>query len=200
MAFGRFAERAWRLPGELLVGAWRTARSSPQRLWQAAQTRQFWLSVGYRTLQIANVGCALHLIGEHVATISFVEGPSMFPTMNMTGEATIELKWINVHNLQRGDLVTYVSPLDPTRRVCKRITGLPGDVICVDPTGQYAPSTEHVVIPKNHIWVTGDNLPWSRDSRMYGPVPLGLVKGKLWARIWPIRDRAIFRSTFEFID
>ena len=107
----------------------------------------------------------------------------MIPTMEITGEIVIELKWINVNRLCRGDLVTYTSPLDPSRPVCKRITGLPGDVVCVDPTGQYAPSTEHVVVPKNHIWVTGDNLPWSRDSRMYGPVPLGLVKGKLYARV-----------------
>lgn len=107
----------------------------------------------------------------------------MLPTMNITGESVIELKWIDVNRLSRGDLVTYISPLDPSRPVCKRITGLPGDTVCVDPTGQYAPSTEHVVVPRNHIWVTGDNLPYSRDSRMYGPVPLGLVRGKLWARV-----------------
>ncbi len=107
----------------------------------------------------------------------------MFPTMSMTGEAALELKWIDPKRLRRGDLVTYISPIDPTRRVCKRVTGLPGDIICVDPTGEYAPSTEHVVVPRNHIWVTGDNLAWSRDSRMYGPVPLGLVKGRLYARV-----------------
>lgn len=37
-------------------------------------------------------------------------------------------------------------------------------------------------VPEGHVWVAGDNLPWSRDSRMYGPVPLGLVKGKLIAK------------------
>ncbi|EIW64419.1 signal peptidase I family protein [Trametes versicolor FP-101664 SS1] len=142
----------------------------------------------------------MHLLGEHVATISFVAGPSMFPTMSMTGEAALELKWIDPKRLRRGDLVTYISPIDPTRRVCKRVTGLPGDIICVDPTGEYAPSTEHVVVPRNHIWVTGDNLAWSRDSRMYGPVPLGLVKGRLYARIRPLRDATVFRNTFDFID
>ena len=107
----------------------------------------------------------------------------MVPTMAVTGEAALELKWINIDKLTRGDLVTFISPLDPGRIVCKRITGLPGDVVCVDPTGTYAPSTEHAVIPKNHIWVTGDNLAWSRDSRVYGPVPMGLLKGRLYARV-----------------
>lgn len=37
------------------------------------------------------------------------------------------------------------------------------------------------------MWVTGDNLPFSRDSREYGPVPLGLVTGRAIGRwYWPI--------------
>jgi inner membrane protease subunit 1 len=60
---------------------------------------------------------------------------------------------------------------------------LPGDVICVDPTGQLAPSTEHVVVPKGHIWVSGDNAADSRDSRLYGPVPMALIHGRLFARV-----------------
>ncbi|CDO76629.1 hypothetical protein BN946_scf184868.g43 [Trametes cinnabarina] len=155
---------------------------------------------GYWSLLVVDFACALHLLGEHVVTLSYVEGPSMLPTMAVTGELTLELKRIDPRNLKRGDLVTYISPIDPTRKVCKRITGLPGDIVCVDPTGQYAPSTEHVVVPKNHIWVTGDNFPYSRDSRIYGPVPLGLVKGKLYARVLPWRDRTIFHNTFEYID
>ena len=103
--------------------------------------------------------------------------------MAESGEIVLELKWINVHELSRGDLVTYISPLDPARPVCKRIIGLPGDVVCVDPTGTYAPSTEHVVVPKNHLWVSGDNLAYSRDSRVYGPVPMGLVRGRIYARV-----------------
>ncbi|KAI8980666.1 peptidase S24/S26A/S26B/S26C [Trametes punicea] len=192
MLFGRLAARASQ--------AWKSYRFDPREAFRPRNIIQSWRSIGYWTLHVVNFGCALHLFGEHVAALPFVEGPSMFPTMAMTGELTLELKWIDPHELKRGDLVTYISPIDPTRKVCKRVTGLPGDIICVDPTGEYAPSTEHVIVPRNHIWVTGDNLPWSRDSRLYGPVPLGLVKGKLYARVWPLRDMAIFRSTFEYID
>ncbi len=141
----------------------------------------------------------------------------MIPTMANDGEIALELKWINVHKLARGDLITYASPLDPSRPVCKRVLGLPGDVVCVDPTGTYAPSTEHVVVPKNHLWVSGDNLAYSRDSRVYGPIPMGLVRGKLYARVqilhqccwgvadyfrqvWPLRDATVFPSNFDFID
>lgn len=107
----------------------------------------------------------------------------MLPTMSATGEVVLENRLITPSKLKRGDLVTYISPLDPTRMVCKRLIGLPGDVICVDPTGMVSPSTEHVVIPKGHLWLAGDNAEMSRDSREYGPVSMGLVKGKLVARV-----------------
>lgn len=156
-----------------------------------------------------------------------VEGPSMMPTMSVTGEMVIENRLVLTKNLRRGDLITYFSPLDPSRIVCKRLIGLPGDIICVDPTGKYAPSTEHVVIPKGHIWLSGDNAKMSRDSRTYGPVSLALVRGRLVARVswvcvhafkaflvvftlcwlrfvvWqilPLRDATIFSNNFEFID
>lgn len=40
-------------------------------------------------------------------------------------------------------------------------------------------------VPPGHMWVTGDNLPHSTDSRVYGPIPLAMVSGKVVARLWP---------------
>ncbi|OBZ79092.1 Mitochondrial inner membrane protease subunit 1 [Grifola frondosa] len=124
----------------------------------------------------------------------------MMPTMAMDGEAVLELRMIDPRRIVRGDLVTFASPLDPSRKVCKRVVGLPGDVVCVDPTGEYAPSTEHVVIPRNHVWISGDNAAASRDSRLYGPVSMALIKGKLIARVWPLRSATIFSNNFSYID
>ncbi|KAI0931946.1 hypothetical protein AcW1_000787 [Taiwanofungus camphoratus] len=157
-------------------------------------------STGLKALHLVNFACAVHLFAEHVGWISTVDGPSMLPTMSVSGEWIFEKKWIYPERLRRGDLVTFLSPLDPTRIVCKRIVGLPGDVICVDPTGEHAPSTEHVVIPRNHVWLSGDNASFSRDSRMYGPVSMALIRGKLVAKIWPLKNATIFRNNFHFID
>src|SRR5271156_4261269 len=112
-------------------------------------------------------------------------GPSMLPTLAVSGEVVIEdciSVRLNPDKLQRGELVVLKSPLDPQRTICKRIIGLPGDTVCVDPTGRLAPSTEHVLVPKGHIWISGDNAAESRDSRLYGPVPIALVHGRLYAR------------------
>ena len=113
-------------------------------------------------------------------------GPSMEPTLADSGEWVVENRLsynLFPNSIARGDLVTLRSPLDPYRIVCKRVLGLAGDVICVDPTGRLAPSTEHVIIPKGHVWISGDNAAMSRDSRMYGPVSVGLITGKLSARV-----------------
>lgn len=40
-----------------------------------------------------------------------------------------------------------------------------------------------IQIPDGHCYVVGDNLTWSRDSRMFGPLPLGLVKGRVIGRL-----------------
>ena len=107
----------------------------------------------------------------------------MLPTMSVEGDIVLENRMINPENLRRGDIATFLSPLEPRRVVCKRVIGLPGDVICVDPTGEVAPSTEHVVVPKHHLWMSGDNAAFSRDSRVYGPVSMALIKGKLVAKV-----------------
>ena len=44
-------------------------------------------------------------------------------------------------------------------------------------------------VPEGHCWLAGDNLPDSRDSRDYGPLPLALIKGKVIARVLPFRQR-----------
>ncbi|KAI5898728.1 LexA/Signal peptidase [Schizophyllum commune H4-8] len=117
-------------------------------------------------------------------------GPSMLPTFDHTGEVVIESRLgapYDRRTLARGELVSFYSPLDPMRLVCKRVLGLPGDVVCVDPSGKYAPSDEHVVVPEGHVWLAGDNLAWSRDSRVYGPVPMSLIAGKIKARVSGVR-------------
>jgi len=155
------------------------------------------------TLKIANTAFAVHLFYEYIGHPSIMYGPSMLPTLAEDGEIVIEDRisvLLNPGKLQRGELVVLNSPLEPQRSICKRILGLAGDTVCVDPTGRLAPSTEHVLVPKGHIWIVGDNAAESRDSRWYGPVPIALVHGRLYARIWPLRDFTIFRNATTFIE
>lgn len=35
-----------------------------------------------------------------------------------------------------------------------------------------------IQVPEGHVWLEGDNMGWSRDSRFYGPVPMALIAGR----------------------
>lgn len=119
-------------------------------------------------------------------SIGQMEGPSMFPTFNGGGEYVLEDRLtprLFPDRIERGELIIFKSPIMPERLVCKRVLGLPGDIVCVDPTGEEAPSTEHIVVPKGHLWVGGDNAALSRDSRIYGPVSMSLIQSKLLIKV-----------------
>lgn len=158
---------------------------------------------GMVCLHVANIACGIHLCTQYLLRVSFMDGPSMFPTLAGKGEIVIEdrltLRFFP-DRITRGDLVVLKSPIMPERIICKRVLGLPGDIVCVDPTGETAPSTEHIVVPKGHIWISGDNAPFSRDSRVYGPVSMSLLQGKLLTRVWPISKITVFKNPLTYID
>lgn len=53
-------------------------------------------------------------------------------------------------------------------------------------------------VPEGHCWMGGDNIPESIDSKVYGPVPLALIRGKILARVfWPPKW---FKSPFVRVE
>ncbi|KAI9020505.1 peptidase S24/S26A/S26B/S26C, partial [Hyaloraphidium curvatum] len=102
-------------------------------------------------------------------------GGSMLPTLNVSYEAVIlDTLTARCGTIRLGDVVVYRSPTNPAVSVCKRIVGLPGDTVCADPLSRHR---NMVTVPEGHYWLHGDNMPESRDSRDYGPVPGGLIYG-----------------------
>lgn len=49
--------------------------------------------------------------------------------------------------------------------------------------------SEPVLVPPGHVWLAGDNVNNSTDSRFYGPVPAGLLRGRVFTKmkwgLWP---------------
>ncbi|KAI5302512.1 37S ribosomal protein S23 mitochondrial [Ascosphaera pollenicola] len=126
-----------------------------------------------------------HIVSQRWFYLNGAWGPSMYPTLAIEGQVLLgSMRYKYGKGIQVGDVIIYNNPLYINDHVAKRVIGMPGDlVLCNTPPGddRRHPNELMVEVPEGHVWVTGDNLPWSRDSRAYGPVPLGLVKGKLLA-------------------
>ncbi|XP_029472821.1 mitochondrial inner membrane protease subunit 2 isoform X1 [Rhinatrema bivittatum] len=110
---------------------------------------------------------------DRVACVARVEGASMQPSLNPVGTLGSDIVLLNRWNVrnfqvQRGDIVSLVSPKNPEQKIIKRVIALEGDVI---KTMGY--KNRYVKIPGGHVWVEGDHHGHSFDSNSFGPVPLG---------------------------
>jgi signal peptidase I len=144
------------------------------------------------------------LIGDHLLVNKFIFGP----TPLAIGRAVLP-----VRPIRRGDIVVFKYPDEPERDFIKRVIGLPGETIelknkKVHVNGQpldepyvhfiTAPSNDYqevtsfdvrerfgpVTVPADHYFVMGDNRDNSQDSRYWGFLPRGHVKGKALLIYW----------------
>eukprot|EP00048_Salpingoeca_helianthica_P006152 m.95439 g.95439 ORF g.95439 m.95439 type:complete len:240 (+) comp13896_c0_seq3:186-905(+) len=143
----------------------------------------------------AQLYCWAMLFTDYVGGFTFCFGPSMLPTVNTRGDIFLtERISIYTKKLKRGDVVLAISPRNPDIIVCKRIIALGGDRVC---SNQDEYPRKFITVPRNHVFLQGDNLDQSTDSRDYGPVSLGLVRQKLLARIWPLTQIGLVRSHYD---
>ncbi|XP_059141630.1 mitochondrial inner membrane protease subunit 2-like [Physella acuta] len=114
-----------------------------------------------------------------------VDGVSMQPTLNPDGFNTDFVlldRWAATSlQFERGDVVSLISPKDPSQWLIKRIVALEGDQVKANSCFE-----ENVDIPRGHCWVEGDNHDCSMDSNNFGPVSIGLITAKASRVLWPL--------------
>ncbi|KAI9743135.1 MAG: hypothetical protein M1818_003430 [Claussenomyces sp. TS43310] len=131
---------------------------------------------------------AVHLFFDYFFAYSLSYGASMLPTFAVYRDGMLISRWYRRgRGVQVGDVVAFDSVVEPGERVIKRVIGMEGDYVLRDTPGS---GSQHMLqIPVGHCWVVGDNLPASRDSRIFGPLPMALIKGKIIAKITPWSER-----------
>lgn len=78
--------------------------------------------------------------------------------------------------LQVGDVIVLKSPHDPSCSVLKRLVATEGDWV------RHKSSTRNTeLIRRGLCWVEGDDKNDISDSRTYGQLPVGLIKGRALA-------------------
>lgn len=118
------------------------------------------------------------LISEKVIVGNRSEGKSMEPTLEDSSLIIVDKFFYKFRGLRTGDVIIAQSMVNPDIDICKRIVGFEGDQ-------RY--NMSFAVVPKNHIWVEGDNKANSFDSRHHGPIPKSLVKGRVIFSLYPLK-------------
>lgn len=140
------------------------------------------------------------LVGDHILVNKFIYGVRI-PVV----DAWILGPWVP----QRGDIIVFKYPYDESRDFIKRVIGLPGEVVEVrgnqvlinnrplkesyavyerpatspnprsfgDPAGP-------ITVPKDKLFVLGDNRDHSQDSRFWGLLDIHKVEGEAFFIYW----------------
>jgi signal peptidase I len=132
-----------------------------------------------------------------------VEGTSMMPRLTNHERIFINKFVYRFEPIQRGDIVVFWYPLDPTKSYIKRVVGLPGEAVSIrdgrvyvnskELQQQYVPASylDHqnypaTVVEANHYFVLGDHRESSNDSRVWGSVDRKYIYGKAVFVYWPV--------------
>ena len=102
-----------------------------------------------------------------------------------------------IGNIKRGDIVVFKYPGDQKQSFIKRVVGLPGEVISIREGRVYIDqklleenyldsklntstrSMSDLTIPPRTYYVLGDNRDHSNDSRLWGPLSVDLIYGRV---------------------
>jgi len=143
-----------------------------------------------------------------------IPAKSMIPSL-MPGDRIIVNKFFyQTREPRPGDVILFELPRNPDQIFIKRLIGLPGDKVEINSKvlyindkpihESYALNLDTQVIPKetqprdffgpvrvprDHLFMLGDNRDYSSDSRFWGFLPANGIKGKVVMVYWS-RDNA----------
>ncbi|MFO7265894.1 MAG: signal peptidase I [Limnochordales bacterium] len=146
-----------------------------------------------------------------IARTFTVEGPSMRPTLEDGQRLLVDRLTYRFREPQRGEIIVFRYPADPSQIFIKRIIGVPGDEIYIARGTVYVngvPLEEPyingrmitlrtfgpIVVEPDTYFVLGDNRNNSEDSRdpRVGLVPRKNIIGRAVWRYWPVSAMAVF--------
>ncbi|MGH9491955.1 MAG: signal peptidase I [Terriglobales bacterium] len=139
-----------------------------------------------------------------------VEGTSMAPGLEDQERIFINKFVYTWEPIQRGDIVVFRYPRDPSKSYIKRVIGVAGDRVRIErggvivngkalgedyvPPGYYDQSSyPETLVPPGTYFVLGDHRNMSNDSREFGPVDQKYIYGKAVFIYWPVEKIGALR-------
>lgn len=132
-----------------------------------------------------------------------VEGTSMLPGLEDQERIFINKFVYRWGPVERGDIVVFHYPRDPSKSYIKRVIAVEGDRVRIDEgrvyvngkqlSEPYVPSEyedfrsyAEIKVPPHSYFLLGDHRTSSSDSREFGPVDQHFIYGKAVFVYWPM--------------
>ena len=124
-----------------------------------------------------------YFINNNLISCDSSEGKSMEPTFYSPCTLIVDkFFYQKFRKIKKGDIIIAKSPINSSIQICKRIIHLENEEIY------------NIKIPKNHVWIEGDNKDNSFDSRNHGPIPTSLIKGRVIFSLYPFKRIPSFKA------
>jgi signal peptidase I len=153
-----------------------------------------------------------------IAQPFIVSGASMEQTFHTGEYLIVDQVSYYLQKPERGEVIVFRYPKDPSKYFIKRIIGLPGDVVAIEgstvtikneenPTGftldeTYIKSMEKGTVltetlGEREYFVMGDNRDQSSDSRIWGVLQEERIIGRAFLRLFPPQEIGVFPGAIE---
>lgn len=148
----------------------------------------------------------------------FVRGASMEPNFEDGEYLVIDQLSYQWGIPQRGQVIVFRYPNNPSQYFIKRVIGLPGERVQITngqvvvynsshPQGAVLDENSYlsssvrtggqtdIQLTDQEYFVLGDNRAASSDSRSWGTLPKHNIIGRTWIRAWPLPRLKVFSTT-----
>jgi len=145
----------------------------------------------------------------------FVRGASMEPNFHNGDYLIIDEISYRFREPDRGEVVVFRYPQDPSQFYIKRIIGLPGETVRIEggrvlvargtadaealneqylARGTSTGADTTLILGPGEYFMMGDNRAASSDSRRWGAVSRRHVVGRTLLTLWPVQDFEVFAA------
>ncbi|MGH7680786.1 MAG: signal peptidase I [Candidatus Eiseniibacteriota bacterium] len=165
------------------------------------------------------------MVGDYLFINKMIYGPEI--DLSIAGHRLFYYRFPGFRNPARGDIIVFRYPENPKQDFIKRCVAVGGQtvmikdkILYIDGVPQREPYVQHIdprtipgeisrrdffgpfTVPKGYVFMMGDNRDNSHDSRFWGPLDVGLIRGQAFVRYfsWDGENHSIrFNRMFQGI-